>query len=291
MKGLVIGASGLVGSRYVELFSNRTDLLTPTHTELDVTNSQSVRNYFTSNSFDTVINFAAYTNLGEAEKERDNKRGECWKLNVAGIENILAAIEDRFLLQISTDNVFSGYQDDPGPYSESHGLESDSSKVTWYGFTKAEAEKLIGNRGTILRLIYPVRAKYPHRLDYIRKPLDLYRQSKLYPLFNDQRVSMTFIDEACQAMSKIIDRKQKGIFHASSSDLSTPYEIIKYAANKFFHNDFNPQSQSIDTMENKVRYPKFGGLRVAETEKALGMRFSPWKEIVGQLIEQGIGNF
>jgi hypothetical protein len=37
------------------------------------------------------------------------------------------------------------------------------------------------------------------------------------------------------------------------------------------------------------RYPKYGGLKVSETEKALGMKFSSCREIIDKLFSQGIG--
>ena len=84
----------------------------------------------------------------------------------------------------------------------------------------------MGKERTILRLVYPVRAKYSPKLDYLRKPLSLFDQGKLYPLFSDQQVTITFIDEACLALGKIIDGKLFGIFHASTPDLSTPFKLV-----------------------------------------------------------------
>src|SRR3989338_11315263 len=175
MKILVTGASGLVGSRFVELYPNPSDLLTPELNEFDLMHPDE---YLAKNNPDVVLNFAAYTNVSEAEKQRDDKNGSCWQINVEGTKNLISALPaGTCLIHISTDMVFSGSS---GPYSESDSPETDSSKVTWYGFSKAEAERIVGDRGTIVRLIYPVRAKYAEKLDYLRKPLDLFNQGKLY---------------------------------------------------------------------------------------------------------------
>ena len=61
--------------------------------------------------------------------------------------------------------VFSGAS---GPYKETDIPETDTDKLTWYGFTKAEAERVIGDKGTIVRIIYPVRQKYNLKLDYLK---------------------------------------------------------------------------------------------------------------------------
>ena len=163
-KILIIGASGLVGSRFVELSKYKDVLVCPGQNVLDITKDNPE-----IPEADIIINFAAYTNVSEGENQRGDKNGLCWKLNVEGTKNLLEASKNKFFIQVSTDLVFSGVS---GPYSENDVSEKDSSKVTWYGYTKGQAESLCSGR-TILRLIYPVRAKYDLKLDYLRKPLSL----------------------------------------------------------------------------------------------------------------------
>ncbi|MEK7127512.1 MAG: sugar nucleotide-binding protein [Patescibacteria group bacterium] len=277
MKILVTGASGLVGSRFVELSKFKESLICPRKEELDITNPNLVLP-----SADVVINFAAYTNVGEGENQRNDKNGLCWKINVDGVSNLLQASKDAFFIQISTDMVFSG---EAGPYSEDNLPETDPNKVTWYGFTKGEGERSCKDH-TILRLIYPVRAKFDKKLDYLRKPLSLFDQGKLYPMFTDQQVSFTFIDEICLALDKIIEKRTEGIFHASSSDLTTPFELGNYLLEKT-RGVKNAVKEGFLPL-NSIRYPKLGGLKVEKTEKELGIKFSSWREIIDKLVEQGI---
>lgn len=287
MKILVLGSSGLVGSRFVELYKNKYTLLTPSHQKLDVTHIEKVAQYLSRTKPDVVINFSAYTDVGEAENQRGDKSGKCWKVNVEGVRNLLGAIDfDKTrLIQISTDYVFSGRDDDPGPYSSDHPAETNQDKLTWYGFTKAEAERLIlekmGDKATILRIIYPVRAKFDGKLDYLKKALDKYNNGKLPPLFTDQTISIAFIDEACLALERIIEKSLMGIFHAASKDTTTPAEIIPYYLEKVL-------GKKPDVTFNKMgewakRFPQHGGFKVEKTEKALGIKFSTTREIVDKL--------
>lgn len=272
---LVTGASGLVGSRFVELYPNPGDLLTPGLDEFDLLHPDE---YLAKNTPDVIVNFAAYTNVSEAEKQRDDKNGPCWQINVEGTRNLVSVLPlTTRLIHISTDMVFSGSPADPGPYSANHELPTNDHELTWYGFTKAEAERVIGNKGTIVRIICPVRAKFLPKLDFLRKPLNLYNQGKLYPLFIDQQTSMTFIDEACLALQKIIDQNLSGVFHMSCPDTTTPYEIITYLLQKLDKDISGVQKSSVDPK----RYPKFGGLKPS-------FEFRPWRQIVDKLIEQGI---
>lgn len=290
----VTGASGLVGSRFVELYSSKYEIIAPNYPEFDLTDSGKVEDTIRNSGPDVIINFAAYTNVSEAENQRDDENGDCWKINIKGVKNLLGtAISIRHFIHISTDMVFPGSSENPGPYTESNAPEADSKKLTWYGFTKAEAERIVtktlGKNQTILRLIYPVRAKHEAKLDYLRKPLSLFDQGKLYPLFNDQQVTITFIDEACLVLEKIIEGKVFGTFHASTPDTSTPYELVNYLIEKARGVKGAVKAASLDEFlkssgSSPVRYPKYGGLRVEETEGVLGLKFSPWRKVIETLV-------
>lgn len=308
---LVTGSSGLVGSRFVELSKYRDQLILPDEKELDITDAELTRKFLAEVKPEVVINLAAYTNVTEAENQRGDRGGLCYRLNVLGVANLLSAIGgDTYFVQISTDMVFPGSAENPGPYAEDGVPESNSDKLTWYGFTKQEGERLVrerlGDRGAILRLIYPVRAKYGLKPDYLRKPLKLFNEGKLYPLFTDQQMSISFVDEICLVLDALIEKKARGIFHAGSADLGMPFEIVSYLLEKTAgaKNAVKPASLSdfLKTVDSPsiwestphstssfgVRYPMFGGLKVEETVERLGVKFSTWREIIDQLVAQGI---
>ncbi|KKR70148.1 MAG: dTDP-4-dehydrorhamnose reductase [Candidatus Woesebacteria bacterium GW2011_GWA2_40_7b] len=294
-KILVTGASGLVGSRFIELFKGRYDFVTPEYPQFDLTNKEGVLKIVRSVNPDVVVNFAAYTNVSEAENQKGDESSPCWKINVEGVKNILDALPQKtHFIQISTDNVFPGSENDPGPYSEDHPTDYKENELTWYGRTKSlgekEVTKKLGKDATILRLIYPSRSKYDMKSDYLRKPLSLFDEGKLYPMFNDQQVSISFVDSIAEALDKIIDGDKRGVFHASSEDTGTPFEIITYLIEKArgVKNAVKPSSlaEFVKTVDNPVRYPKFGGLRVEKTEKELGIKFGNWKNIVDEFVGQ-----
>jgi dTDP-4-dehydrorhamnose reductase len=310
MKGskvYVTGSAGLVGSRFVELFSSDYDFLTPEIGELSILDYKSLDDFFKRSKFSAVVNFAAFTDVSAAENERDNKEGNCFKVNVLGVENLakLCKKHRRFLIHISTDMVFPGSKDYPGPYSEDSVPESYSKRLTWYGFTKAEAERVIesilGKDAAILRIIYLVRAKFEGKLDYLRKPLKLFDEGKLYPMFNDQQVSIAFIEEVSEAINIILKKGARGVFHTSSCDTSTPYELVSYLLEKArgvkgavipssIHEFIKKQKEAnLDNPFIEVRYPIYGGLKVEKTESKLGIKFSSWREIIDKLVSSGIG--
>ena len=287
---LVTGQTGLVGSRFIELLFSPEILIPTTRNEFDITNGYSAKRFLEKTEPQFLINFAAYTNVGEAEKERGNKDALCWRTNVVGVENIIEAIagtQTKFV-QISTDMVFSGSEDNLGPYSPNHKPETDSQKLTWYGFTKAEAERVIldrlGDKATILRIMYPVRAKFNKKGDYLRNMLQKYDAGSLPPAFTDQQVTITFIDDVCVTLNKIISQDLTGVFQIAS-DLTNPFDLFLYTLQKTGRPTGKLVKGSLkDMIENgklnPVRYPLFGGLRTENPH--------PWKEIVDKLVEQGI---
>ena len=299
MRILVTGATGLVGSRFVELLSSKYEFITPLYPEFDLTNKESIEKVFSARTPDVVVHLAAYTNVSQAENQKDNKEGDCWKINVEGTRNLVSFINPKktHLIHISTDYVFPGSKENPGPYPEDTIPESDSNKVTWYGFSKTEAErevnKVLGEDRTILRIIYPVRAKYDLKADYLRKPLSLFDQGKLYPMFTDQQVNISFIDEVSNVLDKIITNKLHGTFHCCSRDLTTPFDLITYLIEKArgVKNAVKPTNLDEfikNTNSSEVRYPKFGGLLTKKTQETLGIKFSSSREIIDKLVKQGI---
>jgi dTDP-4-dehydrorhamnose reductase len=289
-KILVTGSSGLVGSRFVELFPHPELLLTPDEVEFNLLDLKSLKTYISLHQPDVVINFAAFTDVGAGESQRGDKQGLCWRLNVDGVGNLVSALASQStkLIQISTDMVFSGSDADPGPYSEDRKPEQDQSHVPWYGFTKYQGELAAGNESSIVRFSNPVRANFPGKLDYFRKPLKLFDQEKLYPMFNDQHITISFIDEIALGLQKIIEINTPGIFHISSPDMTTPFAAISYLLAKARHATEVVTPSSVKDLGNPVRYPEFGGLSCLATEEDLHLKFSTTHEIVEKLVLQGL---
>lgn len=294
MKILVTGSNGLVGSHFTLNYqsSKYIIILSPSQDELDITNLKSVEDFFKIHDPDTVIHFAAFTDVSKAEEQRNNKNAPCWVVNVVGTNNLIRTARNQpYFIYISTDVVFSGHKDNPGPYKENNPTEKNQNLLSWYGWSKREAEILVSknlNNTAILRIANPVRAKYKEKLDYVRKILNLFDTGKLYPMFDDQFLTLTFIDEVTKTLKILLERRLTGIFHTSSTNVFTPYKLanllIEKARGK--ENAVKPAFIEPFLKDNPSRYPKYGGLNVEKTEKLLGLKFMRWKEIIESLVKQ-----
>ena len=113
--------------------------------ELDITDREAVENTVVKGNYDVVVNCAAYTDVNKAEENMD----EAFNVNVGGVINLAKACNKcgAFLIQISTDYVFSGFRNTPYlPFSQ-------TNPINIYGNSKAEAENIILNDKKLEALI------------------------------------------------------------------------------------------------------------------------------------------
>lgn len=290
-KILVTGGTGLVGSHFVETCQEFT-LFAPKREELNLLDQKSIEQYLIKNNPDWIVNFAAFTDVNAAEFQKGDTDGKAWQVNVESVQNLLNAFKSRNIIQISTDMVFPGNLSQPGPYEEDDLPPETDEQLTWYGWTKNRAEKLIKERkGIILRIIYPVRANYDAKLDYIRGALKKFSGGKMHPLFNDQQISIAYIPEVSETITRIIKAEKFNVFHCSS-DITTPFELISRVISELGGDISSLQSSSVEeflkTQENKARYPIYGGLKTKKTEDLLETHFSTWQTVIDFLIAEGL---
>jgi dTDP-4-dehydrorhamnose reductase len=297
MNILITGSSGLVGSHLVEYFKekNITDtLLLPSSQELDITSSDAVNTYFDIHKPNMVIHYAAYTDVNAAETQKGDEKGAAWKINVSGTENLVHACKkhNAHLTHISTDMVFSGKKEDPGPYKEDHPIEINSSNLTWYGYTKAQAELKTKeyNNVTIIRISYPTRAHYDLKPDHVHKILNAYDAAKPLKLFNDHFLTLTYVNNVSEIINKLIESYKlqvtsyefrSNIFHISSKNIYTPYDLANYLLEKTRRvtGVVQPSSLTEFLKDNPGRYAQYAGLDIT---------FPTWQEIIDKEIEEGM---
>ena len=139
MKILITGSNGLLGQKLVKLLANKEGInLLATSTgenrikaitgfdyiSLDITNKLQVEQVFNQFKPNVVINTAAMTNVDACE----DKKEECWNLNVNAVKNLIEASEKHqtHLIHLSTDFIFDG---ENGPYKE----EDKPNPLSYYG--------------------------------------------------------------------------------------------------------------------------------------------------------------
>jgi dTDP-4-dehydrorhamnose reductase len=261
-------------------------IIVPPLNELDITNINSIESFTDRNDFDTVVNFAAFTNVKEATLDPN---GLPWKLNVEAAGNVAQVCKkkNKFLIHISTDSVFPIPDNFKGPHTETEEIKDDPDLFSAYGYTKFKGEMEItksGAKAAILRIAYPFgNAGFPEK-DYVTKLIKSIRSG--YALFADQQFTPTYI-RSLPGVIKVLSEKQlPGIFHWVCKGLVTPYEIGVYV-NEKLKLGLEVKKGSLteyEELKGKQPYAKFGGLSTEITEDKLGLTAPTWKEAIDNFI-------
>ncbi|MBR4027472.1 MAG: NAD(P)-dependent oxidoreductase [Lachnospiraceae bacterium] len=223
MKKIVVtGVSGFLGSRMVEFLKEKYEVLAPTHKEMDITEEESVKQYFKKHKPDIVIHCAAISDVGTCEKEKELS----WKVNVVGSENIvkIAKMFSAKCICCSSDQVYCGSKE-----VEVNKEESILNLTNVYGTEKACAEKScmqIDSTSVHLRLAWMYDANDTKRNDFIKQLRNCIKESKpLYLSPNDKR-GITDVWEVVQNIEKTFEL-DGGIYHFGSPNTKSTYELAR----------------------------------------------------------------
>ncbi|OGE32071.1 hypothetical protein A2631_03055 [Candidatus Daviesbacteria bacterium RIFCSPHIGHO2_01_FULL_44_29] len=270
-KVLVLGASGLVGSRFVELSSNYFDLLTPSHQDLDLLNFEDLNAYIAEKAPDAILNCVAYTNVDTAELEREDKQGLSYQLNSGLVEALVKAASEHsaYLLQVSTDFVFDGKKG--SPYTE----DDIPNPINWYGQTKLIGEKFVHQEPSfgIARIQMPYRANFikedgtEGKKDFARFFYGNLSLDKPIKVVTNQIISPVFVDDAIRAFQVLIDRKERGVFHIASTNQITPLGFACEMAKQMHVSQELIQETTLDHLyQGKAPRPKNCALNTRKFE-------------------------
>jgi len=228
------GLSGLVGSRIIELLANRYQFVDfSLATGIDILNNSLLEEAFGKHQdAKAVLHLAAFTDTAKAHDQKGDKKGSCYQLNVIGTKNIIAQCQKygQRLIHFSTDFVFSGQKD--GVYTE----DDQPDPIDWYGQTKLEAERAVlaaGFPAVIARIAFPYRAQFTLKQDLVRKIISGLENNNLYPMFADQIITPTFIDDIAQGVDYFLTYKNEGLFHLVGQESLSPYQLAQKIARGF----------------------------------------------------------
>ena len=221
MKILITGANGLLGHELASILKDHS-LILLSHSQLDISDSDSVNKAIDSSSPDIIINSAAYTQVDLCESNYDL----AFASNAIGPKNL--AIKSKQLgiplIHISTDYVFEGNEKKNSPLNEDDKL----GPKTVYGKTKLEGEKLVMencDKYFILRTAW----LYGEGKNFVKTMIDLSKKNKELKVVNDQIGSPTYAKDLAKAIKEIIDKKSDkyGIYHVTNKGEVSWYQFAK----------------------------------------------------------------
>ena len=286
-KVVITGCNGLLGQTLVDLLikgkeytvvgisrgENRTDRNDFIYESVDITDKSQLQKCIEKHQPDFIVNTAAMTNVDACE---DDKEG-CLKLNVTAVEYLidLCAENDIHLVHISTDFIFDGKQ---GYYKET----DQANPLSYYGWSKLESENLLTNSNisySILRtiLVYG-KVKNMTRNNIVLWVKEMLENKKEITIVDDQFRMPTYVEDLALACKLSIDKKAKGIFNISSSELFSIFEIAKQIAQVFGLDSSYIKPISTSTLNQKAARPPKTGFNLDKTRNQLGLQPKTFKE-------------
>jgi len=235
---LVIGGSGVIGSKLVKYFLDNNDNVEFTYltnrpyfgkgTSLNISEKDRVLELVEMLNPDVVIHTTAITNVDFCEKNH----AMADLIHVDGTANIIEGCKNTKskLVYVSTSFVFDGkkrlyFEDDP------------ISPATYYGYTKAKGEEMVKKSNLsylILRTDQPYcwTEKWQHTNSVLRV-IQTLGENKILREVTDWYNNPTYVPDFVDATSKLIQEEMTGIFHLSGSDFISRYDWSLLVAEVF----------------------------------------------------------
>lgn len=221
---LVTGIKGQLGYDVVkELNKRNIECLGIDKDELDITDSEWVKDYIIKLKPECVIHCAAYTAVDRAEDEEEI----CKKVNVDGTENIARACKeiDAKMIYISTDYVFDGKGNEPFEVDGHIGPHSV------YGKTKYEGELKVQE---ILDKYFIVRISWVFGINgsnFIKTMLRLGKEKESINVVCDQIGSPTYTADLAPILCDMVVSEKYGVYHATNEGFCSWAEFAQEIMN------------------------------------------------------------
>jgi dTDP-4-dehydrorhamnose reductase len=235
MKIFTIGASGMVGSKIVELLQDKYtfDDLSLT-SGVDITDASSLEGIKNDTEHEVVIHLAAKADVDGCEKDKElGEAGAAFRINVLGTRNVIEACRktDKKIIYISTDFVFDGVKEAPYQYTE----DDVPNPLNWYAMTKYQGEEIVRQSGIpsiIMRIAYPYRDEFTLKDDFVRAIAKRLQNNLPIAGITDHIMTPTLIDDFAPAIDALITNQAIGIYHVVGNQSLSPYEAACMIAKK-----------------------------------------------------------
>lgn len=286
----IVGAGGVLGTKLVEQVLAATDgpIFAFTHMRgivpgtpargdprvawvpLDIGDASAVAQAIDRARPAVVINTAAMTNVDACEEDRDT----AWAANALGPRHLATACvaHGARLLHVSTDYVFPGDEDHPGPYVEGARVRA----VNHYGWTKLMGERAVAEvcEGHVPWLVVRTALVYGYvpggRTNFVRWLTGELRAGHRVSVAGDQLNTPTLADDLAAALLHLARRGTEGIIHVAGPDLVSRLEWARAIAAAGLDAGLIDAVSSAQ-LTQVARRPLRSGLRTRRAEELAGV--------------------
>jgi len=283
MKLIVIGSGGRLGAALMRAYQDKFDVVGFNHAQLDLAKPDEIRGRIGDQTFDVLINAAAYTNVDACETESD----QAFAIN-AEAPRVLAEIcrdKNAKLIHISTDYVFDGNKRQP--YVEDDAV----NPISAYGESKRAGEKLVlqtSDRHIVVRVSWVFGPDRPSFVDAMIK--QAINEEKIEAIA-DKWSTPTYTDDIAELLPRIFD-VDAGVLHLANAGQCTWQEYAQYALDCCRGAGVSLKAQTVGAvkltdMQNWVaKRPVYSVLSTAKYQALTGIQPRSWRDAVADYIER-----
>ena len=286
----ILGASGQVGSEFVSLLQDDTNLILPSSNQLNLAEVEQIYSWLDRKQPTVIINAAAFTNVDGAE----NKRQEALALN-AQLPSALASwcgLNHARLLHFSSDYVFSGNE------ASIMNETVTPSPLNWYGKTKAMGDKFILDSKANALILRSSWIYSEHHNNFLLSIIRQAQQKKKITVVNDQigtptpshwlaKVGLCFLNKWQKPPKKIINAVPNGF--VSWYGFAT--SIISYLGTRGLPMQIESvEPISSDSLCQAAKRPKNSKLDNRYLSQHLDFEVDNWNGLMQNIIDKFLDN-
>jgi dTDP-4-dehydrorhamnose reductase len=269
----------MLGTDLVQMLGEKYDVRECDLHNCNILDYAQVENLVSSYRPDVIIHTAAYTNVDQAETDKN----VALQLNEMGAKYVATAAKQYHarLIHISTDYVFDGTK--TSPYTE----EDIPHPLGVYGETKWRGEQQIqqifGNQGCLIMRTAWLYGK--HGKNFVSTILQRAQQQDILHVVNDQTGSPTYTKDLVRGIILLLDRDISGIIHLTNDGYCTWYEfaetILEYA--RMSHVTVQPITAA--ELNRPAPRPTFSVLDTSKFVALTGHKTRHWKQGLREYLE------
>jgi len=222
MKIAIIGANGQLGSDLCHKLGSE-DIVALAHSDIEITDMNSVKQAMGRRRPDVVINTAAFHRVDDCEGSQD----KAFQVNALGARNVAVLAQElgAKLMHISTDYVFGG-ENCSGPYTEF----DTPVPLSVYGKSKLAGEDFVQrlcSKHFIVRTsgLFGIAGSSGKGGNFVETMLRLGKERHELRVVNDQVFSPTYTKDLAEKIAQLIHTQYYGIFHITNRGTCSWHEF------------------------------------------------------------------
>ena len=290
---MIIGSSGQLGTEFKNLKKklNLANIFFYDKKKLDISKPNIIDSFFEHNTFDVVINCAAYTDVDEAETNFKQAKN----INADSIGYICSSLEkykpDTILIHLSTDYIFDG--DFKAPIKE----EELPNPLSKYGESKLLGEHIL-QKSKISSIIIRVSWLYSiNGNNFMKTIIDLAKKKKSINVISDQIGSPTSANDLANAILDILNSnrlffyaKKKEVFNYCNKGSCSWYQFAKEILSKI-SSECEVFPITTDKYHSVAKRPKYSVLNTSKIENSFGLNIKSWEVALRHTINSLNSNY